>query len=197
MVPPVDAQHVDAARRSTRAPIRRRRSSTPDPVQCPSCGPLDQPDASAARIRCAAPTSPRRRTRAAAASSCASNATLACSTASDCPSSAPICCAKMTLVADATSDLPPKCTATAPLGVVRLFVQRQFLHPTRELHVSVRRGTGTGPSLQPRRRLHVGYGHDGRRLLQLQRRSGVLVLAALGRPRGHARSRRAARHGAC
>ncbi len=77
----------------------------------PSCGPP------ASRSRCngnqvccanlAAQTN-----ACAAPASCASNATLACETASDCPASAPICCARMTLAPDAQNDLPPKCTAT-------------------------------------------------------------------------------------
>ncbi len=74
-----------------------------------SCGPL------ASRTRCnpdqvcceslAAQTN-----SCSAPASCASDASLACSTASDCPSATPICCAQMSLIPDAMNDPPPKCT---------------------------------------------------------------------------------------
>jgi len=47
------------------------------------------------------------------AASCASNATLGCTSASDCPQSAPICCANAALTNDAQNDPPPKCAVAA------------------------------------------------------------------------------------
>ena len=81
------------------------------PVTIPSCGPLASRSKCSANQVCCANLSAQTNA-CSSASSCAANATLACSTASDCPSSTPICCAKLSLVADALNDLPPKCTAT-------------------------------------------------------------------------------------
>jgi hypothetical protein len=101
VVPPVDAG-VDAV-----APV-------PDAGVGggPTCGPL------ASRFRCNANqvccASLAAQTNACEPSaSCNANATLQCSTASDCPTSKPICCAQMSLVTDSMGDLPPKCVATA------------------------------------------------------------------------------------
>jgi hypothetical protein len=77
----------------------------------PSCGPpASRVQCSGSQICCANLSA--QTNACGAASSCASNATLACSTAADCPASTPICCAHMTLAPDAANDLPPKCTAT-------------------------------------------------------------------------------------
>jgi hypothetical protein len=77
----------------------------------PSCGSLaSRSRCNGNQVCCANPAAQTNTCTASA--SCASNATLACETASDCPASAPICCAQMTLVPDAQNDLPPKCTAT-------------------------------------------------------------------------------------
>ncbi len=76
-----------------------------------SCGPLaSRVHCGANQVCCAALAT--QVNACAAAGSCASNATLTCSSASDCPSSAPICCAMLAQVPDAQNDLPPKCTST-------------------------------------------------------------------------------------
>ncbi len=81
------------------------------PGQGPTCGPLSSRTRCSSNQVCCANLAAQTNACTASAS-CASIATLQCATASDCPSSTPICCAQMTLVADATMDLPPKCTAT-------------------------------------------------------------------------------------
>jgi hypothetical protein len=77
----------------------------------PTCGPLASRSRCNANQVCCANLAAQTNACGAPAS-CASIATLTCATASDCPGSAPICCARMTLVPDAMNDLPPKCTAT-------------------------------------------------------------------------------------
>ena len=86
------------------------RDAGPAPPIGPTCGPRG------ATVRCYASQVCCENLAAqtnSCSASCASNATLPCSTASDCPTSAPICCAEMTLVPDSMNDLPPKCANTA------------------------------------------------------------------------------------
>jgi hypothetical protein len=78
----------------------------------PVCGPLSlRAPCSKNQVCCANLVT---QTNACSApASCASNATLSCSTAADCPGSAPICCAQMTLAPDLFNDPPPKCTVSS------------------------------------------------------------------------------------
>jgi hypothetical protein len=77
----------------------------------PTCGPLSSRITCPSTQVCCANLS-NYMNACSSASSCSGNTTLSCSTAADCPASAPICCGKLSTVTDAANDLPPKCTAT-------------------------------------------------------------------------------------
>jgi hypothetical protein len=80
-------------------------ASLPDAGVGPTCGPLGTlTRCTAAQVCCANPSSETN----SCAATCATNATLRCSVPSDCPASAPLCCAHLSL----TGTLPP-CTATS------------------------------------------------------------------------------------
>ena len=110
-VAPADAQTVDVAS----PPV----DAGPDAAPVvdaggvgPVCGPLTlRAPCSKNQVCCA--NLATQTNACSAPASCASNTTLSCSTAADCPGSAPICCAQMTLAPDLFNDPPPKCTLTA------------------------------------------------------------------------------------
>ena len=82
----------------------------PPPASGPTCGPRGATmKCDASQVCCANLAA---QTNACAAT-CAMNASLLCTTASDCSSSAPICCAHATLTPDSKNDPAPLCVATA------------------------------------------------------------------------------------
>jgi hypothetical protein len=76
----------------------------------PTCGPKGTTIRCTAGQICCANLSAQTN---ACTATCASNASLSCSTASDCPASTPICCAQATLAPDSKNDPPPQCAAKA------------------------------------------------------------------------------------
>jgi hypothetical protein len=111
VAPPADAQTEDVAS----PPVDAGPDASPV-VDAggvgPVCGPLLLRAACSNSQVCCANLATQTNACSAPAS-CASNVTLSCSTAADCPGSAPICCARMTLGPDALNDLPPKCMLTS------------------------------------------------------------------------------------
>jgi hypothetical protein len=108
MPPPADA------RADVSSPPEAGPDVAPPPVDAglgPYCGPVgNRTRCSGSQVCCGNLTT--QTNSCLAPSSCAPNATLNCSSATECPSSAPICCAQLALVADPNNDLPPKCVAT-------------------------------------------------------------------------------------
>jgi hypothetical protein len=81
----------------------------PPPMTGPTCGPEGTTARCYAGQVCCADLVAQTN---ACAATCAANAWLSCTTASDCPQSAPICCAQATFTSDSKNDPSPMCVAT-------------------------------------------------------------------------------------